>query len=279
MRVVPCACVFGALSLVACEALTGPPFPTDAVRYKPLEVYAEWWRVVEACSGTHGSLGAVRWYRASQSSIALSTERDAVASWTPNGNRIVVSSDLIGTGGVVRHEMLHALLRRGGHPSEYFLRRCSGVVPCYEECVADAGGQPPLPPFARRVPPESLEVVGVISPPSPGGSIWGGYIMFTVQVRNPYSEPIVVALPPSGDYGPPITFSYAATRGGETQWRDMRADASGDTIFAPYERKLHVFDFGVGGRQGAFWIGPGDWVFQGSFGKHSGAEVAVRIAP
>ena len=38
--------------------------------------------------------------------------------------------------GVVRREMLHALLRRGGHPAAYFLEKCNGCVDFYGSRLA-----------------------------------------------------------------------------------------------------------------------------------------------
>lgn len=61
--------------------------------------------------------------------------------WMREGNRIVLAEGAIDDGGVVRHEMLHALTNDGRHTRQAFLERCAGVVTCLTPCVeaANAG--------------------------------------------------------------------------------------------------------------------------------------------
>ncbi|MEP7381392.1 MAG: hypothetical protein ABI910_06870 [Gemmatimonadota bacterium] len=267
------------LSTGACDALTGPRFPTDAVRFEPLPVYAEWWRVVESCAGVRGDLSAISWYQAPRATIVESLGQQADAYWTGNGNRILISFDRLGDGQLVRHEMLHALLRVGGHARAHFMQRCAGVVACRGECLLQAGNAPVASPSARRVPPESLEVWSEVTPSAPGSATWGGFLMLTVQARNPYDEPVVLLLPPSGDAGEPASFSFTAVSRSSWMRYDARADDGGVLLFAPHERKQMVFDFSLGPRLAPFHLDPGDWVMRGSYGEHQGAAVAVTIAP
>ena len=51
---------------------------------------------------------------------------------------VLAGTDTI-EGSVVRHEMLHALVRAKGHPRAQFLQRCGGIVACGPDCVHDAG--------------------------------------------------------------------------------------------------------------------------------------------
>ncbi len=116
-------------TLAACEAL-GPadPLPASAQLVSaPPELYREWWSKTEACSGRTGDFTRIQWYVVPN---VQSFETDAgarVGLWThsSSGIRIIVAGDYAGNELVVRHEMLHALLDREGHPQEYFTNRCS----------------------------------------------------------------------------------------------------------------------------------------------------------
>jgi hypothetical protein len=115
----------------ACDRATGPDpyFPAGAVRLDPLPViYGQWWRDIEACAERHASFDGVRFYVLP--GVAGWDQRDVFlyGAWTPRGNRITVGELVRLHPGVVRHEMLHAVLRRGDHPPEYFGTRCGAFV-------------------------------------------------------------------------------------------------------------------------------------------------------
>lgn len=115
----------------ACDRATGPDpfFPAGAVRLAPVPaVYAQWWRDVEACAGRRGSLDRVRFYVLP--GVAGWDRQDLFiyGAWTPRGNRITVGELVSLHAGVLRHEMLHAVLQRGDHPPEYFGARCGAAV-------------------------------------------------------------------------------------------------------------------------------------------------------
>lgn len=67
-------------------------------------------------------------------------------------NRIVLAGKTVATGYIVRHEMLHAIVHRDGHPPVYFQDRCAGVVDCPPVGCKDEG-EPPL-----AAPNDALEV-------------------------------------------------------------------------------------------------------------------------
>ena len=48
----------------------------------------------------------------------------AHAWWVREGNRIYLPANALGEEWLVRHEMLHALLQRGTHPSSIFVHDC-----------------------------------------------------------------------------------------------------------------------------------------------------------
>lgn len=112
----------------------GPALPSDARTLDPLPVeYDAWWRATEACADRQGDLTTVRWYTTPGDSLRVgATTFDAY--WFAAGNTIVVARPYVRDGPVVRHEMLHALLRRGDHPAAYFQGRCARIVRCAEAC-------------------------------------------------------------------------------------------------------------------------------------------------
>ena len=84
-------------------ALSGCGFdPEGDVPLEPPAVYREWWAKTQACSGLTGDFDRIRW---SDHHIFLASE------W---------SMDEM----VVRHEMLHDLIGRPGHPTPPFGRGC-----------------------------------------------------------------------------------------------------------------------------------------------------------
>jgi hypothetical protein len=91
-----------------------------------LPEYQTWWAKTEACSGLHGEYSSLRFYQVPGVSTFSSTVGTVVGLWTQDGreNRITVAGDYLNNELVVRHEMLHALLERTGHPHEYFVDKC-----------------------------------------------------------------------------------------------------------------------------------------------------------
>src|SRR6476620_4142025 len=140
------------LSTVACSSIVDPALDPRAVSFQPPPVYARWWSMVESCSGLQGPLSDVSLYQVPGSGT-VSYSGDEVAGYRAlNNNRIVLGGEAILDGSVVRHEMLHALVRKAsGHPREYFLQRCAGLVVCGPTCVADAGPAPSIDATVQRV--------------------------------------------------------------------------------------------------------------------------------
>jgi len=112
----------------------GARLPAGAMAFDPPLDYERWWRKTEDCSGLTGDYAAVRWYAVSGDVVVAGTAYDAY--WFATGNRIVLAERVRRDELVIRHEALHALLRRGDHPAEYFQQRCAGVVDCNVVCRA-----------------------------------------------------------------------------------------------------------------------------------------------
>ncbi len=116
-------------TLAACEAALGPadPLPPTAqlVATTP-DIYREWWSRTEACSGRTGDFTKIEWYIVPNVTTFNTDVGQKVGLWTHSneGVRIIIAGDYSNNELVVRHEMLHALLDREGHPREYFQDRC-----------------------------------------------------------------------------------------------------------------------------------------------------------
>jgi hypothetical protein len=190
------AAVAAVASIAACGNLVDPDLPANAEQFTPPPVYARWWSMTESCSGFSGDLSTVTWFMVPGVSTVLLDGKPVEGYWSLAGNRIVLAGNGRLSGGIVRHEMLHALMKAGGHPRARFLAACGGVVYCTEACISDAGPPPAPDPAAIQVGPEGLEVrVDVAagrSEPRGGRRI----LRCIVSVRNPSTGPVVVNLPP-----------------------------------------------------------------------------------
>lgn len=106
-----------ALSLLgACEF----PFePQGAYRIEPPPEYRVAWTKVEICSGLRGSFARVRWHAVPQSPFPCPGGRVCRGVWVPAHNIYIAQGFLRDIGDdlfTVRHEILHDLLQRDGHP-------------------------------------------------------------------------------------------------------------------------------------------------------------------
>jgi hypothetical protein len=124
----------------SCGLEVSSDFPPAAIPFATPQLYLAWWQIVEECSGKRRPLDAVRWYQVRPGELTIRGE-SAAGAWFVSGNRIVLSSWVLREGGLVRHEMLHAILETGSHPAEYFERKCGAEVACSGGC----GERPVLP--------------------------------------------------------------------------------------------------------------------------------------
>jgi hypothetical protein len=96
--------------------------PAGSEPWEPPAVYREWWAATEACSGLSGNFERVEWMVVPGESFACGSGQ-CVGHWDP-GHKIFIASDWTGHEMVVRHEMLHELMRRSGHPDPPFGNGC-----------------------------------------------------------------------------------------------------------------------------------------------------------
>jgi hypothetical protein len=105
-------------------ALTGCGFdPAGDAPMDPPPVYREWWAKTEACSGLTGDFDRIEWLMVPGPSFPCSSGRCA-GHWERDGHQIYIAGDWTRHEMVVRHEMLHDLLGRNGHPSPPFGQGC-----------------------------------------------------------------------------------------------------------------------------------------------------------
>lgn len=96
--------------------------PTGEAPMEPPPVYREWWARTEACSGLSGDFDRVQWLVVPGASFPCSSGRCA-GHWE-QGHQIYIAGDWAKHEMVVRHEMLHDLLGRSGHPNPPFGTGC-----------------------------------------------------------------------------------------------------------------------------------------------------------
>lgn len=85
-------------------------------------VYQQWWAKTEACAGKYGDFRRVRWYSIPGYGFDCPDGRCA-GRWQTD-DRIFIAEDFRDYEMVVRHEMLHAILDRTGHPEREFKQLC-----------------------------------------------------------------------------------------------------------------------------------------------------------
>ena len=203
-RVLGCTGVVVA-SAIACADVTAP-LPAGAIAWTPPARFALWWQITESCSKRQGDLGAIEWYIVPDAS-SIDVGGDRVQGVTM-GDRIVLAGEFRLNGPLVRHEMLHALLRgTSGHPREAFLVACNDVVVCDRVCEADAGGRPSPPPDAPVLAPHDVAARVEVVPRQPAASQDSGDVAVIVSITNPLPTPAWVRLSPQ-DVGDPFSRTF-----------------------------------------------------------------------
>lgn len=103
--------------------------PDDAVEISPSPFYSQWWQQAEACSGKTGNFSSIRWYIVpGVQSFSVGYGVDPSGAYYPTLNSIVLAEYVAGSGTVIRHEALHAILHVTDHPPEYFRDKCGPLV-------------------------------------------------------------------------------------------------------------------------------------------------------
>lgn len=122
-RLVVCLGCLGCLGCGGVEMLE----PAGATAVDLGARFAAAWQATEQCSGLAGEPAGVPVFSVPGDHILLDG-RPVVAYWASTTNSIYIASFYLPSDPVLRHEILHSLLRTGGHPREYFVTRCGSVV-------------------------------------------------------------------------------------------------------------------------------------------------------
>lgn len=258
----------------ACRVATEPSFPSNAVPLDPPPVYRLWWNIVEGCSGVSRDFGAVRFYVVPGQATLTAGGETANAYWFSSGDRIVVAGPNEFEGPVLRHEMLHALLGTSagghGHPHEYFVQRCGGIVHCVSTCLTDDGPLPLPNRSAPAVPPSVLDVSVSVQPAPFDPAQYGGWMAVMVTARNPLAHAVWVPLPVEG--GAPSTFGFAI----DGSAIDVAAADTTSIPFAAGETQRQLFDVHV--EPGVVDLAPGSYDLRGFFASDtSGPQPLVVL--
>lgn len=277
-RALPAACL---AVLAACEVTA--PLPSGAISLRPEPHYAQWWSMVEQCSGRTRPMSDIDWYMVPGSSFPSSSGSDVDGLYAQGPERIILAGSVVRNGPVVRHEMLHALLRRQKsdfvHAGEYFLRRCAGVVECDQQCVATSG--PIVHPPVDAVPATaadleiSIEADSIVSHGRFGAFAWAPV---TVTARNPRAVGILIPVEGYGGYR--MTFSLSALAPAGYSGRGVYISRISDDVaagyFAPGQVKREVFDLYLPPSADAY----GNWLVGGGFsGSWVKAAATIRFTP
>lgn len=251
----------------ACDLPTAPGFPESAVPFAPPAAYETWWQLTAACAGVTRDFESVRWYVVPGARAIPYGGAQYQGLWYRAGNRIVLAEQSTLRGGLVRHEMLHALIDRASHPRHYYRERCGGLVVCAGECEDEVGPDVAVSGTMSRL--ESweldLDVELIAASAEPGSDL--GWLGVLVSVTNPHAEERMVKLGTTGARPPLPTFGYALALPGAEAPRETYVYAL-DTavVFGPGETRRRLFDL---------WLPSSEWEVRGLFG--GGAATAVQL--
>ena len=263
------------LSIFSCTRIVDPVLDSGAEQFERPLVYARWWSMVESCSGIHGSLSDISWYQVPGATVNLDGQ-DVSGYWSRGSNSIVLASDEVLGGAIVRHEMLHALVRQPGHSREYFLNRCGGIVSCASACVTDAGQAPQIDASTVHASSNALHLRVTIVPESPSSSIDGGVFTLIITATNTNPYPIVVDPNPSaGHYG--FFYTLLGVSGGISGTGG--AVDSSVRFYASGETKSQYFDFSIGANLGRGIVSPGTYQVYGGYDSRAVTLEGVTIGP
>jgi hypothetical protein len=254
--------------------MTTDPLPPDAQMIRPPAVYQHWWAMTEACSGRSGDMSAVRWYEVPGSAM-VHKGQTVNGYWSSLANEIVLPEDYVHAGFAVRHEMLHALLREGGHPRDQFLGACAALVDCGDLCARDAGAWNPPMPFVPE-PADSVVVTAEIAlaPLDADGDRW---LSLWVSVRNPSARAIFVESPVVSPTPPAFGFDVRGPKGG-IALTEAASDSS-RFFFEPLETRRFLFEFLVADTLTSFSLPPGDYVMRGVYARRPSVDQNVTVTP
>jgi hypothetical protein len=116
----------GLLSGCASLAPSEASLPIGATEIPVSASYQDWHTKTQECSGLSGELSTIKFYVVPGVDSFPTSQGFKVGEWTSKDgvSRIVIAGNYQRHEMVVSHELLHSLLRREGHPTEFFVDRC-----------------------------------------------------------------------------------------------------------------------------------------------------------
>lgn len=116
-----------AIVVAVCGIAAPPPnLPEGAVAFIPPKVFRAWWEATEQCAGVSKDFAGISWYVLPDRRSISTSDGEKVGMWfgSTSGSAIVLAGPWQESELVVRHEILHHLLKDEKHPDTYFKDRC-----------------------------------------------------------------------------------------------------------------------------------------------------------
>ena len=135
------------VALVAAACATEPTpqhaLPPGAVPVVARAEYRDWWARTATCAGVIGHFDQIEWYTVPDARTMTTEIGEKVGLWVRHDGRrmIIIAEAYLDHELVVRHEMLHDILERAGHPEEYFVSRCGLTWDSWAPPAVDAVGR------------------------------------------------------------------------------------------------------------------------------------------
>jgi hypothetical protein len=233
-------------------------------------MYASWWQLTERCSGLEGEFHNVHWLTVPNTTFDVEGET-VQGAYFPDGDRIVIARGQERDGRLVRHEMLHALLNRPGHPRDQFLGACGDVVVCVGGCITDAGGPPDTSTTAPLIDPATMNVTTVVTPGEAYLSEYGGWFTVMMTATNSLSHPVRAAMPVSD---PSVRFWFAGI--GDGEGRTLSAPVTFAPAGSAGSTRRFVFTVQPSGPE-YYDLVPGTYAIQGRFAGVSAPPVPFSL--
>ena len=260
-------------ALAACgDNIVDPALPEAAERFDPPAVYLRWWGMTQECAGVQRNFRDVKWYRTPAARIELNGEY-VNAYWSMGSNRVVITDGARNDGSVVRHEMLHALIRQEGHPRTQFVEKCAGVVHCEEGCIEAPATMPDPPPSVEA---SELDVQVSLVPSTPSQAVDGGFFSVVITATNPSDRAISVTVRPRPPGGTLVTFSATLVGNPSVPTRVTRVIDPTAVTFQARETKRQVFDYRID-PTGTFGVRPGAYFVQAAYASQSAPMPQVTL--
>lgn len=129
MKPTPLLVLAALLAASGCDPIVGleDTLPPNAVRMEPGPDYAVWYAQTEVCAGVSGDFEAVRWFEVpGERWWDPLRQQFAIATWR-RPHDIYITTAHLGDELVVKHEVVHDLLR-GGDQDDVRFEQCSQIT-------------------------------------------------------------------------------------------------------------------------------------------------------